>query len=204
MIILTRVDEVALIRALLEACPDLEIDGIGEGLPLLPEFRRLPTVGAMVRADREANKRKREQPGSEGQETDSPDRYFHLMRSYWFWPPQPDAAWAWEPPTLTAGTLAGIFRPNNPVEKAFFELILGVVRQVLTNRVRIEYPHLNQVLSEDGRSSCWVGHDAIRWCSEQPTRMLDGCLRPASDWVFPDLPWYRDIPDRERLGNPPP
>jgi hypothetical protein len=38
------------------------------------------------------------------------------------------------------------------------------------------------------RNCTWVGHDALRWASEAPRRMIDGYLRPPDGWSFDKLP----------------
>jgi hypothetical protein len=48
----------------------------------------------------------------------------------------------------------------------------------------------------------------LRWYAEKPGRMLDGRLRPAEGWTFPDWlkPYYRDeeMAETDRVTAAPP
>ena len=122
---------------------------------------------------------------------------FRYHRGFWDWRTHHGAKLAYDPPTLSFGNINTSYLTDEPALKAFYEKALRLVRKVSTNKVRRELPHIGYVYG-DGTSSFWVGHDAFRWCSESPTRMVAGLVRPTLDWAFPDFPWYRAVDDVDR------
>ena len=103
-----------------------------------------------------------------------------------------------------AGRLSSSYRRDDADDKFFVNKLYRTMKKVTTNWLRAETPSAGVVYGE-GPGEYWAGHDALRWCSEKPRRMLDGTFRPASDWVFPDLPWYSGEipPDTYPKGRPP-
>lgn len=122
---------------------------------------------------------------------------FTYHRGHWDWRTHRGAKLAYDPPTLSFGNINTSYLTDEPALKAFYEKALRLVRKVSTNKVRRELPHIGFVYG-DGTSSFWIGHDAFRWCSESPTRMVGGLVRPTLDWEFPDVPWYRAVDGVER------
>lgn len=122
---------------------------------------------------------------------------FRYCRGRWNWRTYRGAKLAYDPPTLDFGDINTSYLTDEPENKAFYEKALRIVRKVATNQVRSELPHSGHVYGE-GRGQYWVGHDAYRWCSESPTRMIAGIARPTLDWKFPDVPWYRAVEGVDR------
>ncbi len=115
----------------------------------------------------------------------------------WNWTLPCGAKWAWDPPTLTLGSITSTYLTDDPEAKRFVGKVWRILQKMSTNRFKVELPHIGYVIG-GGATDCWAGHDAVRWCSESPTRMIDGKFRPASDWKFPDMLWYRAVEDVER------
>lgn len=122
---------------------------------------------------------------------------FRYHRAHWDWRTHYGAKLAYDPPTLSFGHIDTSYLTDEPALKAFYEKALRLVRKVSTNQTRSELPHIGYVYGE-GPSSYWIGHDAFRWCSESPTRMIAGIARPTLDWEFPDTPWYRAVEGVDR------
>ena len=122
---------------------------------------------------------------------------FSYYRGQWDWRTHHGAKLAYDPPTLGFGIINTSYLTDEPALKAFYEKALRLVRKVSTNKVRRELPHIGYVYG-DGTSSFWIGHDAFRWCSESPTRMVAGLVRPTLDWAYPDVPWYRAVEGVDR------
>lgn len=105
-----------------------------------------------------------------------PRLHFRWDRSHWTWC-RPGKKYAFEVPTLCTGHVEGAYWREDDEEKRLF--LLRVWR--LLSKVSDCY---------GGR---WCGYDALRYTQERPRRMLDGSIRPAADWAFPeDNPYYRD------------
>ena len=122
---------------------------------------------------------------------------FDYSRGRWNWRTYHGAKLAYDPPTLEFGNIGTSFLTDEPQRKAFYDKALRLIKRVATNRIRAELPHIGHVYGE-GRASYWVGHDAFRWCSESPTRMIAGIARPTLDWAFPEKPWYRAVEGVDR------
>jgi hypothetical protein len=133
-----------------------------------------------------------------------PERRLDFVLSRWDWGPEfIQAKWAWDPPTLSAGWIWGAYWPEEENRRVFLHRAMRLVERIATNRVKKGHPLGNammgveKVLMEDGEGGdTWVGHHALEWCTEQPRRMLDGCIRPRDDWKPPDDPWYRALRGR--------
>ena len=200
-VLVTRVDEIALFRALSATYPNLRIvkqDGDD------PRRRKVtPSVQDVAKGmyDLVVYEGDLElalaQPSGDG---GRPWRRFsiHVLRSRWDWSLPYGARWAWDPPTLIRGRISANIRWGDAEGQAFVSKVWRISQKLMTNRMRVEWPHLGFVQGE-GKVGGWAGHDALRWCSESPTRMLGGAWRPTLDWRFPDLDWYRDIPDPDAL-----
>ena len=122
---------------------------------------------------------------------------FDYGRGEWDWRTYRGAKLAHDAPTLEFGNIFTSYLTDEPENKAFYQAALRIVRKVSTNKVRSELPHIGHVYGE-GRGEYWVGHDAYRWCSESPTRMIAGIARPTLDWEFPDVPSYRAVEGVDR------
>jgi hypothetical protein len=126
------------------------------------------------------------------------------VRSEWDWTGYGEGKWAFDPPTLTVGSISAAYFADDPAGKRFVDKVLRLLKKITTNRVRIQRPKLG-ISSQDGAGAYWAGFDALRWCSEQPTRMLAGLYRPASNWSFPDdHPWYRGLDVDRGVSDRPP
>ncbi len=85
--------------------------------------------------------------------------------------------WAFDPPYLTPGQVQGAFWRENDEEQRMF--LVAVWRLITKISMCI--------------GSRWCGYDAMREALGRPRGMLDGCIRPPEDWVFPqDNPYYDD------------
>ncbi len=105
-----------------------------------------------------------------------PRTHFIYYRGHWSWLP-PNRKWACEMPNLTAGHVEGAYYREGDNETRLF---LNTVWRLITK--------ISVCIG-----SRWCGYDALRHAQERPRRMLDGCIRPAEDWRFPeDCPYYRD------------
>ncbi len=122
---------------------------------------------------------------------------FYYHRGDWDWRTYRGAKLAYDPPTLNWGNINTSYLTDEPAQKAFYGKALRLVRKVSTNKVRSELPHIGHVYGE-GTSTFWIGHDAFRWCSGSPTRMIAGLVRPTLDWEFPQFPWYRAVDGVDR------
>jgi hypothetical protein len=122
---------------------------------------------------------------------------FEYRRGAWNWRTYRGAKLAYDPPTLDFGEIGTVYLSDDPENKAFYGKALRLARKVATDRVRRELPHIGHVYG-DGRATYLIGHDAYRWCSESPTRMVAGLARPTLDWEFPDVPWYRAVEGVDR------
>jgi hypothetical protein len=95
--------------------------------------------------------------------------YVTVFRSIWDWTVIRGAKWAWDPPILTGGHINASYRKDDPFDQHF---VTTVLRRVLPSATR------------RFSSTEYVGHDALRWASEAPRRMIDGNLRPPQGWSF--------------------
>lgn len=123
-----------------------------------------------------------------------PRRSFQFDRSEWDWTLPRGANWAWDPPTLTVGSITSSYYRDDPEDKFFVNKLYRLLRKIMVNAFRVEFPHLGVVYGEATGYDYWAGHDALRWCSEAPARMLDGKFRPHSEWSFPeDNSYYQGL-----------
>jgi len=123
-----------------------------------------------------------------------PRRSFEFHRSLWDWTLPRGANWAWDPPTLTVGRILSSYWRDDAEAKIFVNKLYRLLRKVTTDAFRVEFPHLGVVYGEGTGCDYWAGHDALRWCSEAPARMLDGKFRPHGDWSFPEAsPYYKGL-----------
>ena len=101
---------------------------------------------------------------------------FRYFRSKWLWPGI-IRKFAFDPPTLESGHVEGAFYRENDEEQRLF---LVAVWRLITK--------ISMCIGDR-----WCGYDAMREALSRPRGMLDGCIRPPEDWVFPeDNPYYND------------
>jgi hypothetical protein len=174
-VFLTRIDEAAFTRAMLEAFPDAEFleqywDGRKHAERRVEALHLADSLHVYVRIPH---------PGWIGDRSlwnpklsawmSGPDVSVEFFRSVWDWTLIRGAKWAWDPPILTGGRINASYRKDDPFDQDF---VTTVLRRVLPSAAR------------RFRSVNYVGHDALRWASEAPRRMIDGNLRPPQGWSF--------------------
>jgi hypothetical protein len=93
-------------------------------------------------------------------------------RSIWDWTVIRGAKWAWDPPILTGGYINASYRKDDAFDQ---HVVTTVLRRVLPSAAR------------RFSSTAYSGHDALRWASEAPRRMIDGWLRPPDGWRFDNI-----------------
>jgi len=105
-----------------------------------------------------------------------PRQHFRIHRSHWDWV-GPGRKYAFEVPTLREGHVEGAFWRENDEDQRLFLVRVWRLLSKISSR------HMSR----------WCGLDALRYTQETARRMLDACIRPDDDWVFPeDNPYYRD------------
>lgn len=119
--------------------------------------------------------------------------FFHFMRSQWDYSNSRGARLAYKLPTLEMGVLGATFNEGDKPAMATVRKVWRILRDVTTNTVRMEYPHLGFVYFEKGRVSDRFGWHAMEWCSREPDRMLDGRIRPPVDFEQPQSDWYQKL-----------
>lgn len=152
-----------------------------------------------------------------------PARHLRFHRSTWIWNDGwPDTKWAWDPPTLEAGSITGSYRVGDPREREitrFLREVWSILARISTNRLKGGDPRGNELMGGDRLMMAeatpglyWTGHHALEWCRNGANlgqrRMLMGCRRPCDDWDPPIDPWYRGLVARvearygKDLGDP--
>ncbi len=186
---MTMVDEAAFTRVLIEAFPGIKfIDGQPWRNSAVPwrdsinSCEDLLVYGILPEPGWQPIVRK----GPHGMYSVSrPRRNFQFNRSIWDWTLPEGANWAWDPPILTVGRILSTYYRDDAEDKFFVNKLFRLLRKVTVNAFRVEFPHLGAVYGEATGYDYWAGHDALRWCSEAPARMLDGKFRSHSEWFSP-------------------
>jgi hypothetical protein len=208
-VIMTPVDDAAYSRGLLEAFPELLFLEYGQsrddGVRVLSSFAEPGVSQVWATLPPEGWGFDAELPESaDWSWTFEQPMCVGYNRCTWDWTGHGEAKWAFDPPTLTAGNIWGAFFADDNADKQFVEKALRLLKKMSTNVMRTELPKLGIVYGE-GRCERWAGFDALRWCGEKPTRMLDGVFRPTGDWSFPDdHPWYRGLEVDRGVSDRPP
>lgn len=197
---LTKVDEAAFLRALRERFPDILflddepqprpgvrlLDSLDQGSATMV-YGYLPLLGWTPEGEAERTYNRPDAPRMRPS--------FRIWRCKWDWDGGGPANWAWDPPTLTEGKIIATYRRDDPESNEFGRIVMQILTKITVNNFRIELPHTGHVYNENRRMrSTRAGHDALRWCSEAPARMLGGCYRPHADWRFPvKNPYYQGL-----------
>ena len=191
---MTKVDEAALTRVLLEAFPEMKfIDGSSW------DYDKLTWIESIDQANETNVRGVLPYPGWRPEMSRSDlgkflRHNFSWRRSWWDWTLPRGANWAWDPPTLEAGAFSATYWRDDAEDRFFVNKLYRLLRKVTVNTFRSENPHLGIVRGDVSGWDIFAGHDALRWCSKSPTRMLDGKYRPHSEWSFPeDSPYYKGL-----------
>jgi hypothetical protein len=152
-------------------------------------------------------------------------RRLRYAPSRWVWRAgytrEDDARFAFDFPTLQAGTIAAYWDEEDPREegRAFQRIVWRLLVRIATSRLKTGTPLGNELMrgsdrlltAEAERREIWAGHHALEWCATGgPRRMLEGSFRPCDDWSPPQNSWYqalrRKVDERygPDFGNPPP
>jgi hypothetical protein len=193
-LIMTEVDEAALTRVLLEEFPAMKFIAGSSW-----DYDNFPWIESIDQSNEIVVHGVVPDPGWHPElsryDTDKfPRRNFFWARSWWDWTLPRGADWAWDPPTLEAGAFMSSYWRDDAEDRFFVNKLYRLLRKVTVNAFRRENPHLGIVHGEATGWEIFAGHDALRWCSESPPRMLDGKYRPHSEWSFPeDSPYYKGL-----------
>jgi hypothetical protein len=178
---LTRVDEAALSRACEEAFPGVKFweelwDGERWTLGRIEAIHltQAMTVRLCIPHRPLAPNQSPDWTGAFGAFWDGgPVSSVTYHRSVWDWTTRRNAKWAWDPPILTGGCMNASYLKHDPHGE---RIVTTMLRRVLPCAAR------------RFSSTVYAGHDALRWASEAPRRMIDGSLRPPDGWSFEKLP----------------
>ena len=76
------------------------------------------------------------------------------------------------PPSIGSGRIYFRCRKGDKDDMAVARKCLRLLTKVASNRVQtVEFPSLKVMARSEKGSSFWIGHDAARWCREDPNRM---------------------------------
>ncbi len=119
---------------------------------------------------------------------------FRYLRSRWNFSTLHNAMIAWDPPTLDDGLIQTACRSDDVARLEFTKNIHRLIRKVTVNSFSSGYAHFKPGEADFRGAPYRAGHDALRWCSAAPRRMLGGKFRPHSKWRFPDdNPYYKGL-----------
>ena len=66
---------------------------------------------------------------------------------------------------------------------------LGLINRIATNRcMQVAWPSMEVLSRWEKGGDFWFGHDAVRWCREDPRRLLSFFPYPSDQWGFRPLP----------------
>lgn len=94
------------------------------------------------------------------------------------------------PSYCSIGSIFASYPKGDKANLAFLNKVIRLSAKFTTNIVNLIDPQTRQVTYRNQRTTIWVGHDLLRWLSEDPARTLSENIRPADDWVMPDIPYY--------------
>ena len=119
---------------------------------------------------------------------------FNYLCSPWNFSTLRNAMIAWDPPTLDNGLIQTSCRSDDFARLEFIKNIHRLIRKVTVNSFSAGYAHFKPGEADFRGAPYRAGHDALRWCSGAPRRMLGGLFRPHSKWRFPeDNPYYEGL-----------
>lgn len=174
---MTRIDEAAFTRALVEAFPAVEFWDVGhlDGKRIesrVPALHLADALFVSVRLARPGWTPELGEMDEEGYWTFQPIISFTIHRSVWHWTTRRDDPSVWHPPILRDGAISTSYRKGDAFAQNFVETT---------------WRRLLPKVAEYFRNCTWAGHDALRWASEAPRRMIDGYIRPPEGWDFAKL-----------------
>ena len=88
------------------------------------------------------------------------------------------------------GSLDGGYRRGDKEQLRFLNAVIRLSGKFASNTHDFHVSHEDR-WNRDQWSMLWIGHDLLRWASEDESRWIDGNVRPATSWTMPELPrWY--------------
>ena len=119
---------------------------------------------------------------------------FRYLQSTWNFSTLRNAMIAWDPPTLDDGLIQTSWRSDDLARLEFIKNMHRLIRKVAVNSFCAGYSHYKPGEADFRRTPYRAGHDALRWCSGAPRRLLGGKFRAHSKWCFPeDNPYYAGL-----------
>lgn len=116
-----------------------------------------------------------------------PDAYFAYYSSSLH--PWPHGVGKFPSADRSPGGIYATYDPLDTVHVRFVRKVWRLMHKVTTNKVK-RVDRDNGELVYHSATGCWCGFDALRWCLEDPTRVLDQSCQPTDDWEMPDSPYY--------------
>src|SRR3546814_5558797 len=84
--------------------------------------------------------------------------------------------------SMGEGYVSFVCRKDNKRDLAIAGKALRLLRKIATNRLQtVRYPSMETIARCEKGSIVWLGQDAIRWCREDPNRMLNYDERARSE-----------------------
>ncbi|MEX2615191.1 MAG: hypothetical protein WD767_03755 [Alphaproteobacteria bacterium] len=92
--------------------------------------------------------------------------------------------------SFRGGSLDGGYRRGDKEHLRFLNAVIRLSAKFTSNTHDFHVSREDR-WNRDEWSMLWIGHDLLRWASEDDSRRIDGNARPATSWTMPDLPrWY--------------